>query len=285
MDKNTSFLENHSLNLHGKLMEIDKALIMGILNLSEDSFFDGGLYTSEKKALERCEQILKEGGNIIDIGAISTRPGAKEQSQIAEEQLILPIFKSIRKQFPDAVLSVDTWRSSIAAKVLDLGADIINDISGGQFDNKMHETVANYNAAYVLMHTSAKPNEMQEHTEYKDLVTDIAYYFSERISLAKEKGIKDIIIDPGFGFGKTIEQNYLLLKNLEHFQLFGFPILVGISRKSMIYKLLKTSPEKVLNGTTALHSIALMKKATILRVHDVKEAAECIQLMDALSIV
>jgi dihydropteroate synthase len=285
MDKNTSFLENHSLNLHGKLMEIDKALIMGILNLSEDSFFDGGLYTSEKKALERCEQILKEGGNIIDIGAISTRPGAKEQSQIAEEQLILPIFKSIRKQFPDAVLSVDTWRSSIAAKILDLGADIINDISGGQFDNNIYETVANYNAAYVLMHTSAKPKEMQEHTKYKDLITDIAYYFSERISLAKEKGIKDIIIDPGFGFGKTIEQNYLLLKNLEHFQLFGFPILVGISRKSMIYKLLKTSPEKALNGTTALHSIALMKKATILRVHDVKEAAECIQLMDALSIV
>ena len=168
---------------------------------------------------------------------------------------------------------------------MDLGADIINDISGGQFDNKIYETVANYNTAYVLMHTSAKPKEMQEHTEYKDLITDIAYYFSERISLAKEKGIKDIIIDPGFGFGKTIEQNYLLLKNLEHFQLFGFPILVGISRKSMIYKLLKTSPEKALNGTTALHSIALMKKATILRVHDVKEAAECIQLMDALSIV
>ncbi len=258
---------------------------MGILNLSEDSFFDGGLYSSEKKALERCEQVLKEGGNIIDIGAVSTRPGAKEQSADEEEKLILPIFKSIRKQFPKAVLSVDTWRSSIAAKVLDLGADIINDISGGQFDDTIYETVAKYNAAYVLMHTSAKPQEMQYHTEYNDVVTDIAYYFSERISLAKEKGIKDIIIDPGFGFGKTVEQNYQLLKNLEYFQLFGFPVLVGISRKSMIYKLLGTSPEKALNGTTALHSIALMKKAAILRVHDVKEAAECIQLMDALSIV
>jgi dihydropteroate synthase len=260
-------------NFNGKITG-KGPFIMGILNVTEDSFYDGGKYTTKENTLMRAEQILAEGGDIIDIGAMSTRPNALEISEEVEKERILQAVNTIRSQFPEAVLSIDTYRSSVAKAAVEAGADMINDISGGTFDPEMIPVIGELQVPYCLMHTTAKPSEMQQHTEYKDILADMLQFFGIQLEKLHQHHVHDIIIDPGFGFGKTLEQNYFLMKNLEVFQQLGFPILVGISRKSMIYKLFDTTPDHALNGTTVLNTIALMKGADILRVHDVREAVE-----------
>ena len=247
---------------------------MGILNVTEDSFYDGGKYTTEAAVAKRAEQILSEGGDMIDIGAMSTRPNALEIPEDEEITRIVKAVKVVRKQFPESVLSIDTYRASVAKAAVEAGADMINDISGGTFDPDMIPTVGELQVPYCLMHTTSKPSDMQQHTEYNDILADMLQFFGQQLEKLHAHHVHDIIIDPGFGFGKTLEQNYFLMDNLEVFHELGLPILVGISRKSMIYKLLCTTPDGALNGTTVLNTIALMKGTDILRVHDVKEAVE-----------
>ena len=269
-------------NFNGKITGNDP-LIMGILNVTEDSFYDGGRYITEKDILIRAEQILAEGGDIIDIGAMSTRPDAMEIPESVEIDRIVKAVEVTRSRFPETVLSIDTYRAAVAEAAVKVGADMINDISGGTFDPDMIPTIGKLQVPYCLMHTTAKPSEMQQHTDYEDILADILRFFGTQIEKLHEHHVHDIILDPGFGFGKTLEQNYFLMKNLETFQQLGFPILVGISRKSMIYKLLDTTPEHALNGTTALNTVALMKGAAILRVHDVKEAVEVRKIVTFLT--
>lgn len=255
---------------------------MGILNITPDSFYDGGKYKQETDILLQTETMLKDGATFIDLGGYSSRPGADHVPQEEELRRIVPMVELLLKNFPDAVLSIDTFRSTVAQECLDRGAALINDISAGQLDDAMMATVARYHVPYIIMHMRGTPQRMQEHTQYGDLLQDILYYFSEKIAAAVALGIKDIILDPGFGFAKTTEQNYLLLKKLALLNSTERPILVGLSRKSMIYKVLGGTPEKALNGTTALHMMALAHGAHILRAHDVKEAVECITLFNQL---
>ncbi len=262
------------LNISGKLMPLDPPLIMGILNVTEDSFFDGGKYTEEAKIVARAEQIIREGGDIIDIGAVSTRPGAQDLPEQEEIARIQRAVSAVRAALPDAVVSVDTWRASVARAAVPCGADIINDVSGGTFDPEMIPTMGQLQVPYILMHTPEKPDTMQQHTDYEDILAEMIQFFGQQIEKLHAVHVHDIILDPGFGFGKTLEQNYFVLKNMDAFQVFDLPILVGISRKSMIYKLLGTTPDHALNGTTVVNTLALMKGAHILRVHDVKEAVE-----------
>lgn len=252
---------------------------MGILNVTEDSFYDGGRYVTEKDVLLRAEQILAEGGDIIDIGAMSTRPNALEIPENEEILRIVSAVKLIRGRFPNAVLSIDTYRASVAKAAVEAGADMINDISGGTFDPDMIPAIGEMQVPYVLMHTPAKPDKMQQCTQYDDILADMLRFFGEQIAKLHAAHVHDIVIDPGFGFGKTLEQNYFLMRNLEAFKVFDLPILVGISRKSMIYKLLNTTPEHALNGTTVLNTLVLEHGAAILRVHDVKEAVEVRKLV------
>ncbi len=268
-------------NFNGKLSE-NSLVIMGILNVTEDSFYDGGRYETEKEILRRAEQILTEGGDIIDIGAMSTRPNALEIPESEEISRIVSAVKLIRGQFPESVLSIDTYRASVAETAVEAGANMINDISGGTFDPDMIPTIGQLQVPYCLMHTSAKPSVMQQHTEYKDILANMLQFFGRQIEKLHVNHVHDIIIDPGFGFGKTLEQNYFLMKNMEVFLQLGFPILVGISRKSMIYKLFDSTPEHALNGTTILNTTALLKGASILRVHDVKEAVEVRKIVSLL---
>jgi len=272
-----------SLNCRGKLIQMDKALIMGILNISDNSFFDGGKFNNIDSALKKTEEMLKDGADIIDIGAVSTKPGAKDMDINKELQRLIPILTEIKKQFPEAIISVDTWRAKAAKESLDIGADIINDISGGQFDDKMMEVVGKYDAPYILMHTKGKPNEMQKNPSYTDVMTEVKTYFSKQIAQAKECGINDIVLDPGFGFGKTVEHNYKILHALSEFNIFNKLVLVGISRKSMINNVLEIEAKQALNGTTVLNTIALLNGADILRVHDVKEAKEAVLLVERLN--
>lgn len=260
-------------NFNGKLNSTIP-LIMGILNVTSDSFYDGGRYVNEDSILQRATQILSEGGNIIDIGAMSTRPNAIEIPESEEISRIENSTRLIRTQFPEAVISIDTYRAAVAEAALNAGADMINDISGGTFDPEMIPTVGKWQVPYCLMHTTTKPDTMQQNTHYDDILADMLRFFGNQLEKLHEYSVHDIIIDPGFGFGKTLEQNYFLMNNLEVFHQLGYPLLVGISRKSMIYKLLETTPDNALNGTTVLNTIALMKGAAILRVHDVKEAVE-----------
>ena len=255
---------------------------MGILNVTEDSFFDGGRYRTDSAVLKRAEQILSEGAAIIDIGAVSTRPGAADVSTEEEWARLQPALQQILREFPSAVISIDTWRAEVARRSVENGAAIINDISGGTFDDRMAEVVARAKVPYVMMHTTAKPAEMQLQTVTGDLWEAIFQFFDRQLSIFRAAGANDIILDPGFGFGKTLEQNYQLMNGLEKFQKYHLPILVGISRKSMIYKLLGTNPDGALNGTTVLNTIALMKGADILRVHDVKEAVEAVRIVNKL---
>ena len=238
---------------------------------------------TEAAVMERAAQILSEGGDIIDIGAMSTRPDAMEIPESVEVDRIVKAVNVIRSHFSEAVLSIDTYRAAVAEAAVKAGADMINDISGGTFDPDMIPTVGRLQVPYCLMHTTAKPSEMQQHTEYKDILADMLQFFGRQLEKLHAHHVHDIIIDPGFGFGKTLEQNYFLMKNLQVFQELGYPILVGISRKSMIYKLFGTSPDHALNGTTALNTVALMKGADILRVHDVKEAVEVRKIVSYLS--
>lgn len=268
-------------NFNGKLSETTP-LIMGILNVTEDSFYDGGKYRTEDAIVNRAAQILAEGGDIIDLGAMSTRPDAMEIPEEEEKTRIVKAVRLIRGEFPDAVISVDTYRAIVARAAIESGANIINDISGGTFDSDMISTVGKLQVPYVLMHTPAKPTEMQQHTDYKDILGEMLQFFGRQIAQLHEQAAHDIILDPGFGFGKTLEQNYFLMKNLDVFHELGFPLLVGISRKSMIYKLLETTPDHALNGTTVLNTVALLKGASILRVHDVREAVETRNIVRAM---
>lgn len=282
-DKNTIFSSNQSINCRGKLISFKKPLIMGILNITEDSFFDGGAYISEKNWLRQTEKMLTEGADIIDIGAASTRPGAKLIDAKDEKNAITKTLKSIRKEFPDCIISIDTYHSSVAEVSVNEGADIINDISGGEIDKEMFATIGKLKSPYILMHIKGIPENMQLNTNYRNITEEIILYFSEKINQLKTLGINDIIIDPGFGFGKTLEDNYKLLSQLEIFHFFELPLLVGISRKSMINKLLNITAKEALNGTTVLNTIALQKGAKILRVHDVKEAVECVKIHEMLN--
>lgn len=272
------------LNVKGKLLSLDVPRIMGILNVTEDSFFDGGLYLNDKDLLLKVEKMLSEGADFIDVGAMSTRPGAKTLDEKIECERIQHSVALIMHHFPDTLISVDTWRAEVARMSLAEGACLINDISGGTFDEKMLELVAEERVPYCLMHTPAKPDVMQQCADYEDVISELLRFFGKKIAKLKELGINDIIIDPGFGFGKTLEQNYFLLNNLQAFATLNLPVLVGISRKSMIYKVLETTPQEALNGTSVLHTVALLKGAKILRVHDVKEAKETMKLVQKLSI-
>ena len=282
MSASSLFPKKSFLNIRGKLYNLDEPKVMGILNITPDSFFDGGKYITEKEQLNRVEQMLNEGADFIDIGAQSSRPGAKEIGAEKEISMLNLALDSIRKHFPQAIISVDTWHSQVAKSAYNSGADIINDISGGTFDKEMFATMLELQIPYILMHTGGRPEVMQNSPHYENVLKEVIYFMSKQIAELNFMGVNDIIIDPGFGFGKSIEHNYDLLKNLNHFSFLEAPILVGISRKSMIYKYLNINPVDSLNSTTALNMIALKNGADILRVHDVKEAKECVELWKML---
>ncbi|MEO0526250.1 MAG: dihydropteroate synthase [Bacteroidota bacterium] len=271
-----------TINCKGNLVDLSIPKVMGILNVTPDSFFDGGKYRDERAILYQVEKMLKEGATFIDVGAYSSRPGAKYVNEDEELGRMLPVIDLLLKEFPNILLSIDTFRSVVAEKCLMNGAALINDISAGNLDGDMFHTIAKHKVPYVMMHMKGTPQTMQENVSYKNLVGDILFYFSEKIASARALGINDVILDPGFGFAKEVHQNYELLSQLNLFQTFELPILVGLSRKSMIYKILDTEAKRTLNGTTALHMYALDRGASILRVHDVKEAMECVRLIQEL---
>jgi dihydropteroate synthase len=272
-----------TINCKGQLIDLSVPKVMGILNITPDSFYDGGLYKNDKDILLQTEKMLNEGATFIDVGAYSSRPNAIHISEAEELKRMLPIVKLLVKHFPETNISIDTFRSAIAKQCIEAGAVLINDISAGQMDSNMMPTIAQLNVPYIMMHIKGTPQNMQQQTNYNNLVKEIIFYFSEHITEAKSHKINDIIVDPGFGFSKNLEQNYELLSKLELFNNLDLPILVGVSRKSMIYKLLDATPQEALNGTTTLNTIALTKGANILRVHDVKEAMECIKLTNQMS--
>ena len=272
------------INCNGQLIDLSTPKVMGILNITPDSFYDGGAYNSDKEMLLQVEKMINEDATFIDIGAYSSRPNATHISEDEELKRVISIVELILKQFPESLLSIDTFRSNIAKQCIEVGACMVNDISAGKLDTNMLSLIADLNVPYTMMHLKGTPQTMKNHTNYNDLLKDMLFYFSERIAEARKLGIKDLIIDPGFGFAKTLEQNFELLNNLELFKMIELPILVGLSRKSMIYKTLEKSANEALNGTTALHTIALQKGANILRVHDVGEAIECIKLTNQLDI-
>ncbi len=267
-----------TINCKGSLIDLSTPKIMGILNITPDSFYDGGKFKNEKDALNHTETMLNDGATFIDVGAYSSRPNADHISEADELKRILPIIQLLTEKFPEALISIDTFRSEVAKECVASGAALINDISAGKLDSNMLKTVSELNVPYIMMHMKGTPKTMQSNTDYEHLINDIRFYFSEQIEKANAYGIKDIIIDPGFGFAKTAAQNYTLLNNLEHLSILDKPVLVGVSRKSMIYKTLDSTAENALNGTTVLNTIALQKGASILRVHDVKEAVEAVEL-------
>lgn len=271
-----------TINCNGNLIDLATPKVMGILNVTPNSFFDGGKHTNENEILNQVEKMLSEGATFIDVGAYSSKPKAEFISEKEELERILPVIQSILKQFPEAILSVDTFRSEVARVCIENGAAMINDISAGSLDENMFEVIAKNKVPYIMMHMRGTAQTMQSLTNYDNIVKEMIFYFSEKVAKATSLGITDLILDPGFGFAKTLEQNYEVLQNIELFQMLELPILVGISRKSMIYKVLNSNPNDALNGTTVLNTIALMKGAKILRVHDVKEAVECIKLIQNL---
>ncbi len=256
---------------------------MGILNITPDSFYDGGVFNSDKKILNQVEKMISEGADMIDIGGYSSRPGANEVNIDDEIDRVIPVIELIKNKFGDTIISIDTFRSKVAKKAINAGASIINDISSGDLDPEMFNCVAKLKVPYIMMHMKGSPNNMQKNPEYENVIVEIVKNLSNKLFLAKKAGIIDVIIDPGFGFGKTATHNYSILKNLSFFKELGCPILVGISRKSMIYKLLDKNPENALNGTTCLNTISIINGAKILRVHDVKEAKEVITLTNFLN--
>ncbi|MBL7810085.1 MAG: dihydropteroate synthase [Saprospiraceae bacterium] len=263
----------------GRLLDLSNPIVMGILNLTPDSFFDGGQYTHVDAILRQAEKMLQEGASLLDLGGASSRQGAAEVPEAEEMRRVLPAVAGILQRFPEAILSIDTWRASVAEAAIDAGAHIINDISGGALDANMFATAGKLQAPYILMHMQGTPQTMQQQPHYEDVVTEVLDYFIEKTARLRASGVKDIVLDPGFGFGKTVEHNYTLLKHLHVFEsVLGLPVLAGLSRKSMICKPLGISPENALNGTTAVHMVALQQGARILRVHDVREAMEVIRL-------
>ena len=272
-----------TINCKGNLIDCNIPKVMGILNVTPNSFFDGGKYSDAEAILFQVEKMLQEGANFIDVGGYSSKPNAEFVSEQEELNRVLPIVQLILNRFPETLLSIDTFRSSVAKACLENGAAMINDISAGKLDDKMLETIANFQVPYCMMHLRGTPETMQTLTNYDAIVKEMLFYFSERVAAARALGINDLIIDPGFGFAKTTEQNFEVLQKLELFQTFELPILVGFSRKSMIYKTLNSNASEALNGTTVLNTLALSKGAKILRVHDVKEAVECVKLFEKTS--
>lgn len=271
----------HSINCKGKLLNLDIPIVMGIINATDDSFYEGHLSLSTDLILEKVAGMLKDGASIIDLGGQSTRPGSTRLSADDEAERVIPIIQTINQQFPDAILSIDTYHHQVAEWAIENGASVVNDVSGGNMDEKMIDTVASLGVPYVCMHMLGTPETMQNNPIYSDIVRDILDYFINKINQCKLAGIKDIIIDPGFGFGKSIHQNFILLSNMRVFEMLNKPILAGLSRKSTIYKTLEVTPGESLNGTTVMNTLALNNGANILRVHDVKEAMEAIKLYTA----
>jgi len=280
--KNKEFSSIKELKSGSKLLSLDKPLVIGILNISPDSFYEGSRFPDVIDLLKQAEKMVGEGADILDIGAVSTRPFADEVSEQEELERLLPSLRKVRKEFPNLFISVDTWRSNIARIVIEEGADIINDVSGGCFDEKMAQTIAHYKKPFVLMHTKGDPKIMQVAPSYNDVNQEIMDFYTDRIKYFNDLGIDQLILDPGFGFGKSLEHNYQIIKHLKQYQSFELPILVGVSRKSMIYKLLEITPADALNGTTVLNTIALLNGANILRVHDVKAAKEAIKIVSRI---
>ena len=282
--KDTFFSNKYNMNCEGKLIDLSTPKIMGVLNVTPDSFFDGGQNNSISTALKQVEKMMNEGATFIDVGGYSSRPNASDVSIEDEIRRTSPIIASIKKQFPSALISIDTFRSEVAKEALNSGACIINDISAGKLDDKMFEFIADVKKPYIVMHMRGNPQNMQSKTSYSNVANEVIKELSQTTKTLALKGVNDVIIDPGFGFSKTLNQNYMLLNNLESLQVLERPILVGVSRKSMIYNLLKNKPENALNGTTAINTIALLKGANILRVHDVKEAFEITQIINAMKV-
>jgi len=271
------------INVNGKLMDLSQPQVMGILNVTPDSFYAGSRGVAERDIIDRLRQMTDEGASIIDIGAYSSRPDADDVSTEEEMARLRHALNLVRQHQPDAVVSVDTFRADVARMcVEEYGVAMVNDISAGEMDDEMFPTIARLGVPYIAMHMKGTPQTMQINPQYEHFLKEIFYFFSEKVQKLRDLGVKDIIIDPGFGFGKSIEHNYQLMNHLEEFKLFGLPLLVGISRKSMIYKLLGTTPEEALNGTTVLNTIALQKGAHILRVHDVKAAVEAVKIVEKM---
>ena len=273
---------NLSINCNGKLVDLNTPKVMGVLNITPDSFYDGGRYKDAKSILNQTEKLISEGATFLDIGAYSSRPGADFISENEELKRIMPVVELIQKNNPDVLISIDSFRAKVIRECVSAGAVISNDISAGKLDPDMIKTVGELGVPYIMMHMRGTPQTMKNHTTYQHLINEIYAYFSKQIELARQHNITDIIIDPGFGFAKTLAQNYELLNQMEFFKNLNCPILTGVSRKSMIYKVLGCTAEEALNGTTALNMVALMNGACILRVHDVKEAVECIKLFNQL---
>ena len=263
-------------------INFNQTMIMGILNLTPDSFYDGNRHNTEATALKKVAQMIDEGADIIDVGAFSSRPGAKLVTYNEERQRLMPVLKIIKKHFPDIIISIDTYRHKIAIEAIEEGAHIINDISGGNLDDKMFKTIAGLQVPYIMMHMKGKPENMQKQTEYINVVNEIISFFEKKIKQLNDLGFDKIILDPGFGFGKTLNQNYEILNRLKEFSNLNYPVLVGMSRKSMLYKLLDITPDEALNATTVVNTIALLNGAKILRVHDVKQAVETRRIIEEL---
>lgn len=274
---------NYYMNVNGRLLDLSTPQVMGILNVTPDSFYAGSRMQTETQIATRVEQMLEEGADMIDIGAYSSRPGAADISVQEEMDRLRAGLRIVRRMHPDAIVSVDTFRAAVACMcVEEYGVAIVNDISGGEMDKDMFPTVARLGVPYVLMHMQGTPQNMQQQLHYDSLLGDIFRYFARKVQQLRDLGAKDIVLDPGFGFGKTLEHNYELLAHLEDFRIFGLPLLVGVSRKSMVYNLLGCGPEDALNGTTVLHTVALQKGASILRVHDVRPAVEAVRIVSQL---
>jgi dihydropteroate synthase len=282
MAEKNFFEPKQSLNIKGKLIDLSTPKVMGILNITPDSFYSNSRTKSIDEALNKAAQFLKEGATFIDIGGYSSRPGAKDISTTEEVDRLVPVVESLTKEFPEAIISIDTFRAKVAEETILAGAHIINDIASGDMDDQMFETVAKLQVPYMIMHMQGTPQNMQQNPVYDNVLLEVIDYLAKKIELLKALHIHDVIIDPGFGFGKTTKHNYELLNQMEAFKIFKLPILAGFSRKGMIYKTLGTSAAEALNGTSVLNTIALQKGAGILRVHDVKEAIECVRLVEML---
>ncbi len=273
-----------TINCKGQLIDLSVPKVMGILNVTPNSFFDGGKYKNEEEIISQVDKMLSEDATFIDIGAYSSKPSAEFVTETEEIERIVPVIELILKHFPDALLSIDTFRAEVAKASIQNGAAIINDIAAGELDDKMFDVIAKYNVPYIMMHMRGNPQTMQTLTEYDDIVKEMLFYFSEKVKKSRSLGINDLIVDPGFGFAKTTDQNYEVLQKMELFNLLELPVLAGVSRKSMIYKTLGNSAQEALNGTTVINTIALTKGAKILRVHDVKEAMECVTLFEKMGL-
>lgn len=280
MAKDTFLNRKHTLNCKGKLIDMSRPSVMAILNITPDSFYSSSRANSIDEALQKAENFVNAGAKFIDVGAYSSRPGAADVSETEETERVVPIIQALNQAFPETLISVDTFRASVAEKSIEAGAHLINDIAAGNLDEKMFETVAKLQVPYIMMHMKGTPQNMQDSPSYGNVSKEVFSYFNEKIETLTQLGVKDIILDPGFGFAKTLDHNYELLRNMQLLSLFNLPLLVGFSRKSMITKALNIKTEDALNGTTVLNTTALLKGANILRVHDVKEAMECVKLVN-----